>query len=131
MRKILFRGFNESTRNFEYGYLETKLEKTFIVGDGQPIEVRPDSVGQFTGLYDKNGKMIYELDILSGAARWLERYKNSFVTFKDGSFGVEWYRAGNIEFTPFSNMCNVEFSIIGNMVENPQIYFDDSVLSEL
>lgn len=46
-------------------------------------EVDPDTVGQFTGFTDKNGKEIYEGDIL-------ENYDQALVTFRDGTWKLEW-----------------------------------------
>lgn len=78
-RTIKFRGKDVFTETWRYGDLvhnqkvtTTRLEPRTMVGG---YEVIPETVCQFTGCIDKNGKEIYEGDIL--------RYNNS-------TFAVEW-----------------------------------------
>lgn len=124
MREILFRG--KRVDNGEWVVSDSIVQ--FYTGCPQLCEeesgftdVYAETVGQFTGLTDRNGKRIFEGDIIHGAAHWLERYKPAVVTFRNGSFGLLWYRGDIEEFNPFTSMCNVEYEIVGNIHDNPEL----------
>jgi len=78
--------------------------------------VDPDTVGECTGLSDKNGKLIFEGDIVEG-----RDYDE-----EDGFGVIEWYdgawEVGNGEWcgTFHSNYNGFEFEIIGNIHDNPE-----------
>lgn len=83
--------------------------------------VKDETVGQYSGVKDKNGVEMYEGDIVYGAVHWLERYKPAVVTFRNGSFGLLWYRGDIEEFNPFTSLCNVEYEVVGNIYDNPEL----------
>lgn len=120
MRKIKFRGYavEEMTNSqwlFGFGvmdidYVDGTIEWHLHTLNGT-YEVFPESIGQYTGLKDKDGKEIYEGDILSD-----ETYTNVYgeVYFEDGSFRVN---LGN-DRPLFEDMQDYELKVIGNLYEN-------------
>ena len=87
--------------------------------------VNHDTVGQFTGLYDKNGEEIYEGDIL----QWGEGdYKiKQVVMFLHGAFGYKCdpytfvSYVGNSNFNFCAKGTDNRFEIIGNIHDNPEL----------
>ena len=128
MRWILFRGIDEGTEEWVYGYYcESTAQfhkgKEHSIFDDKTISkysIIPETVGQFTGLTDRNGTRIFEGDVVTGLFLF-ELSVNAVVTFQDGAFGLEWYRGNVKTFNAFTSICNVEYEVIGNVHDNPEL----------
>ena len=117
-REILFRGKRVDNGEWIYGDRVRSHTKTYIVtcGEAFPDEVYPETVGQFTGLTDKNGEKIFESDIVDilceneeiGVIEW-EKDTAQFIVSADGFCAS------------FDNYSGHDLEVIGNIHDNPEM----------
>ena len=121
MRDIIFRGKREDN-----GEWITESETYIKDGDGtwlcdesnDVVKVIPETVGEFTGVTDKNDRKIFERDIVKRGDRiWIIEYGVKYAQFVMKTFterGVFWTRS--FDLIP-SEWCEV----IGNIYDNPEL----------
>lgn len=162
MREILFRGKTyeeglwiegsliiDERGNYYIGkYIEAKGERSYYCTmrrNGKTINrfigigfafVIPETVGQFTGLYDKNGKKIFEGDILKGEqypfkdddgdynyfaqVTWFDNSPAfGIYTFKNPQSNVRGISTGNTAY--IEDFSSEDFEVIGNVYDNPEL----------
>ena len=84
------------------------------------IEVIPETVGQYTGLKDKNGKEIYEGDIVCD--RWANFYTPIFRNGIYMAYNVKDLHLTKQEpSTQFNVIWKNGCEVIGNIYENPEL----------
>ena len=91
-----------------------------------PYEIIPETLGQFTGLYDKNGKRIWENDIIFDTYyKKLGVVKFGMGTFDSGIYryyGWHYESEGSVdhhELYKYDEL--VDFEVLGNRFDNPEL----------
>ena len=131
IREVIFRG--KRTDNGEW----VKCSETYIRdGDGiwlsdenlNVVTVIPETVGQYTGLTDKNGVRIFEGDILKSTIKIIDYADVGFSIshYDEEDIGiVEWRKDGFMiahkSGTWARSFYGCENYVIGNIHDNPDI----------
>ena len=121
MREIKFRGRTISGRWFAWNMFGEILNEKIVLGkevfltiDGMVFD--EETIGQYTGLKDKNGAEIYEGDIISAGAEYTYEIK---YYGDEGAFGM-YTNDGNEDWL-MADMTITHFAVIGNIHENPEL----------
>lgn len=121
MRPIKFRGIGIKSERWVYGAYVPAIDEdccdSIIDEQGALHIVFSETVGQYTGLKDKNGKEIWEGDIVQ-CKTW-QHYVATIIY--DDSWG-----AFSLRFYPFSSGRRVRVThksvkVIGNTIDNPEL----------
>ena len=132
MREILFRGKRVDNGEWVYGWYAPLVcnDKTVISyirdKNGTDKEVIPETVGQYTGLTDKNGKKIFEGDIVSYEDCPASDYyretiiiNRGVIEFSDGAFYATERETVDMDDLIYNGTMDCE--VIGNIHDNPEL----------
>ena len=143
MREILFRGKRFDNNEWVYGSYLDENNLGIFTDDTEYedcniaiVEVNTETIGQYTGLTDKNGKKIFEGDILKYTRRnWLYSqssknatyfvaylemyYDDTCAAFKCRHYDENWKLIGG-GFSPL-NAEEIIVEVIGNIYDNTEL----------
>lgn len=124
MREILFRGKRVDNGEWVEGNYGERFDGEGIVSCiSKPTketisgtlcyDVDPSTVGQYTGLKDRNGKKIFELDIIS------------HVEFPDEPALICWHETGfaikGLWYSTDISSRKADIEVVGNIHDNPDL----------
>lgn len=121
MRTIKFRGYSDELKSFVYGFYQevnvNGVVYSYIFWQGNTTPVITDSIGQFIGLHDKNGKEIYECEILFNN----DRKEHCIVKYsQEKAMFIVKYLESNDEFPLWESISNLYYSV-GNIYEHSHL----------
>ena len=124
IREVIFRGKRTDNGKWVKGYLYITHIGSHEIGsydaeiniERLTFDVIPETVGQFTGLTDKNGVRIFEGDIVTG---WFNHEKIVGYIFYGGNAQFFIQRDGIYGIGLDNSDCWLE--VIGNVHDNPEI----------
>ena len=126
MREILFRGKRADNEKWVIGYLSSKHTITITTpcGHTDEIVICADTVGQYTGLKDKNGKRIFEGDIVEGNCHsaWSHRMQRCDIAYGRDGFEARNHIDGvDSDYYTYRVLFSKDVVIIGNIHDNPEL----------
>ena len=127
MREILFRGKHKSSGKWCEGNLHIdKQGVAIITPDDTPLgcygQVDPETVGQFTGLMDKNGRKIFEGDIVHLNSKNFRLSGHGVVVYRNGGFVIDDRKRNRLyPFMQNGQYNSGDYRVDGNIHDNPEL----------
>lgn len=121
MREILFRGKQTTSGEWSCGYIYSDRKKTYIAYEGEKDciihKIIPSTVGRYTGLTDKNGKKVFEGDIIKGKEK-----ATYAIGYSDATAGFYAKATLPQRILPCMNIGTMKhYEVIGNIHDNPEL----------
>lgn len=111
MREILFRGKRTNNDEWVEGFYQEYPEGYVHIQNTSNdwFPVIPETVGQYVGLKDRDGKKIFEGDILESPVKRIGQKYGNLIVIKD------------IRECKFAALYVADYSVIGNIYDNPEL----------
>lgn len=126
MREILFRGKHmhvcPENKHLDGTWVEGYLEDENHINDGKcEFLIDPETICQYTGLTDKNGKKIWEGDILEGHLddKFPEDVTREKVIWHENGWKTE--EPGCDDKAYLDEFDTENFEVVGNVFDNPEL----------
>mgnify|MGYP002524739668 CR=1 FL=1 len=127
MKEIIFRAKRKDNGKWAEGYYFKWGYRTFLMlgttGGFDLVDVFPESVGQFTGLTDKNGEKIFEGDIVKGdLGLGYGDNENHIAYIEYQEDGMSFCLVEILE-EDFGKCAEIsdDLEVIGNIYDNPEL----------
>ncbi len=133
MREILFRGktekgewvFGDLLTPDQFGNGYSIVDRLIAAPEQNVYDVVPDTVGQYTGLTDKNGTKIFEGDIVVVNVKG--RKTVCKVAYAEVVAHFQLWQSDTLPYTPTSiDFGNYTCEVIGNIYDNPELLRSDT-----
>ena len=139
MREILFRGkayegeWVQGTYYHQKEFYGDETDFHYIIESCDQLEdnmmnfsgVIPETIGQYTGLTDKNGTKIFEGDIVEGHchSQWSHRLQRCVVEYDRDSFKSRHYLnyPDKKHYFEYKVLFSKDVVVIGNIYDNPEL----------
>lgn len=126
MREILFRGKHmhvcPENKHLDGTWVEGYLADENHINDGKcEFLIDPETICQYTGLTDKNGKKIWENDILEGHLddKFSEDVTREKVIWHESGWKTE--EPGCVDKEYLDEFDTENFEVVGNVFDNPEL----------
>ena len=117
---VMFEGETPKDKEIKYEeYLIVEYDGDWNMESVQyKVKIKPETIGQFTGLQDKNRKDIYEGDIVlvSGITYGVIDYLNKYAMFN-----IDYGNSGKPMALDLLNPKDYYLEVVGNIYDNPEL----------
>lgn len=131
MREIIFRGKRVDNNEWVEGfyvnvpehYKQEMSGKSYIVSinNGLFMEVIPETVGEYTGLKDQNGKKIFEGDIVKYRPGYWRNLIHSVVEYCADKWNYPAFDLKDHDYVQLTHMGQIELEVVGTIHDNPEL----------
>lgn len=130
MREILFKAKRKGNGEWVDGYYISGMKLPghdgvndfIIIKNGDYYAIDPETICQYTGLTDKNGKKIWENDIVDTFEESSKEILRNVVKFKDGCFKVFKKHYLSMYLDSYEK---TDLKAVGNIFDNPNLLYEE------